>query len=69
VPDFSSLRRATFQTEGGTTLLKVWTHGVTPEGSSVALSGTLSVRQGDNTRSFDLGSSDGQVVLPVVPGA
>ena len=35
----------------------------------MALSGTLSVCQGDDTRRFDLGLSDGQVVLSVVPGA
>nr|MBA2534110.1 hypothetical protein [Rubrobacter sp.] len=62
---FSSLRRATFQTEGGATVLKVWAHGVTPEGTSVALSGVLDVRQGDDTRRFDLRLSDGQVVLPI----
>lgn len=35
----------------------------------MALSGTLSVCQGDDTRRFELGLSDGQVVLSVVPGA
>ena len=42
---------------------------MTREGNSVAFSGTLSVRQGDDTRSFDLGLSDKQVVLPIAPGA
>ncbi len=65
VPAFSSLRRATFHTEGGASVLKVWAHRVTPEGSSVSLAGLLNVRQGDETRQFDLRISDGQVVLPM----
>ena len=67
VPSFSSLRRATFQTEGGAGVLKVWAHRVTPEGNSVSLAGLLNVRQGDETRQYDLRISDGQVVVPIAP--
>ena len=34
----------------------------------MALSGLLNVRQGDETRQFDLRPSDGQVVLPMAQG-
>ena len=68
VPAFSSLRRAIFETEGGASVLKVWAHKVTPEGNSVSLAGLLNVRQGDETRQYDLTISDGQVVLPKGPG-
>ncbi|HEX7169936.1 MAG TPA: hypothetical protein VF206_03830, partial [Rubrobacter sp.] len=64
----SSLRRAIFETEGGASDLKVWAHKVTPEGNSVSLAGLLNVRQGDETRQYDLTISDGQVVLPTGPG-
>jgi hypothetical protein len=69
VPAFSSLRRATFQTEGGAGVLKVWAHRVTPEGNSVPLAGLLDVRQGDDTRQFDLEISDGYVILPIAQEA
>jgi hypothetical protein len=64
VPGFSSLRRATFQTGGGTGVLKVWAHRVTPEGNSVALPGLLNMHQDEETRRFDLKLSGGEVVLP-----
>ncbi|MGH3146849.1 MAG: hypothetical protein ACRDTR_13720, partial [Rubrobacter sp.] len=69
---FSSLRQATFrpgENTGATTQLKVWAHKVTPEGDSESIAGVLHVRQGDETREFDLKLSKGQVVLPVAPGA
>lgn len=72
VPAFSSLRRATFRPEwdaGATAQLKVWAHKVTPEGDSEGLAGLVYMRQGDETRQFDLKLSEGQVVLPVAPGA
>ncbi len=69
VPAFSSLRRATFQTRGGTGVLKVWAHRVTPEGNSVALAGLLNVRQGDEIKRYDLRLSDGQVVVPTTQEA
>jgi hypothetical protein len=68
VPDFSLVRRAIFEPQGGAGVLKVWAHKITPEGDSVALSGLLNVRQGDETRQFDLRLSDGQVVLPMAQG-
>jgi hypothetical protein len=69
VPAFSSLRRASFQTRGGTGVLKVWAHRVTPEGNSVALAGLLNVRQGDEIKRYDLRLSDGQVVVPTTQEA
>ena len=69
VPAFSSLRRATFQTRGGTGVLKVWAHRVTPEGNSVALAGLLKVGQGDEIKRYDLRLSDGQVVVPTTQEA
>jgi hypothetical protein len=71
IPDFSSLRQASFRAElsaGATTQLKVWAHKVTPEGDSEGIAGLLLVRRGDETRRFDLKLSKGQVVLPVAPG-
>jgi hypothetical protein len=64
IPAFSSLRRATFQTERGAGVLKVWAHRITPEGNSEGLAGLLRVRLGNETRQFDLKLSGGQVVLP-----
>jgi len=49
--------------------LKVWAHKVTPEGESEGISGSVRVRQGEQTDEFDLKLSKGQVVLPVAPGA
>jgi amino acid permease len=71
IPAFSSLLQASFRAEwsaGATTQLKVWAHKVTPEGDSEGIAGFLHVRQGDETRRFDLKLSKGQVVLPVAPG-
>jgi amino acid permease len=70
IPNFSSLRQATFWTEQNNVgaQLKVWAHKVTPEGDSEGIAGLLHVRQGDETRQFDLKLSKGQVMLPVAPG-
>jgi hypothetical protein len=73
IPALSSLRKATFRpggSEGATapTQLKVWAHKVTTEGDSEGIAGLLHVRQGDETKQFDLKLSKGQVVLPVAPG-
>ena len=70
VPAFSSLRRAIFRPKRGesATALKMWVHRITPEGNSEGMAGLLSVRQGNETRQFDLKLSNGQVVLPVSPG-
>jgi hypothetical protein len=56
------LRRATFQT-GGTGVLKVWAHRVTPEGNSVALPRLVNMRWGGETRRFGLRLSDREIVL------
>jgi hypothetical protein len=74
IPAFSSLRQATFRLGRDvdttvTTQLKVWGHKVTPEGDSEGITGLLHVRQGEETKRFDLKLSKGQVVLPVAPGA
>lgn len=69
IPAFPSLRRASFRTERGAGALKVWAHRITPEGNSEGLAGLLRVSQGDETRQFDLKLSNGQVVVPMVPGA
>jgi hypothetical protein len=74
IPAFSSLRQATFRLgrdvdTTATTQLKVWGHKVTPEGDSEGIAGLLHVRQGEETKRFDLKLSKGQVVLPVAPGA
>ena len=70
IPDFLSLRRATFWPErgGNATSLKVWAHRVTPEGDSEGLAGLVHVRQGGETKQFDLKLSRGQVELPVASG-
>ena len=70
IPDFSSLRQATLRLVRNNVgaQLKVWAHKVTPEGDSEGISGLLHVRQGDETRQFDLKLSKGQVMLPVAPG-
>jgi hypothetical protein len=70
IPDFSSLRQATFRLGRNKVgaQLKVWAHKVTPEGDSEGIAGLLHVRQGDETRQFDLKLSKGQVVLPVASG-
>lgn len=47
----------------------MWAPRITPEGNSEGLAGLLRVRQGDETRQFDLKLSDGQVVLPTGPDA
>jgi hypothetical protein len=70
---FSSLRQVTFRLENnaGVTIdqLKVWAHKVTLEGDSEGIAGLLYVHQDGETRQFDLKLSEGQVVLPVAPGA
>ena len=70
IPDFSSLRQATFRPvrNNAGAQLKVWAHKVTPERDSEGIAGLLYVRQGDETRQFDLKLSKGQVMLPVAPG-
>jgi hypothetical protein len=70
IPDFSSLRQATLRPVRNNVgaQLKVWAHKVTPEGDSEGIAGLLHVRQGDETRQFDLKLSKGQVMLPVAPG-
>ena len=74
IPDFSSLRQATFRPvrNNAGAQLKVWAHKVTPERDSEGIAGLLYVRQGDETRQFDLKFdlklSKGQVMLPVAPG-
>ncbi|MGH3145008.1 MAG: hypothetical protein ACRDTR_04315 [Rubrobacter sp.] len=66
IPAFSSLQQATFSPEGNASgQLKVWAHKVTPEGDSEGMAGLLRVRQGDETRQFDLKLSKGQVMLPL----
>ena len=74
IPAFTSLRQATFGLKRDvnttvTTQLKVWGHKVTPEGDSEGIAGLLHVRQGKETKRFDLKLSKGQVVLPVALGA
>jgi hypothetical protein len=74
IPAFTSLRQATFRPKRdvdttATTQLKVWGHKVTPEGDSEGIAGLLRVRQGKETKRFDLKLSKGQVVLPVALGA
>jgi hypothetical protein len=70
IPDFSSLRQATFRLGRNNVgaQLKVWAHKVTSEGDSESIAGLLHVRQGDETRQFDLKLSKGQVMLPVASG-
>jgi amino acid permease len=66
VTDFAALRCATFQlpaTEARE--LKVWAHKVTPEESFQGLPALLNVRCGNQEQEFDLGQSDGQMVLPL----
>ena len=70
IPDFSSLRKATFRPgrNNGGVQLKVWAHKVTAEGDSEGIAGLLHVRQGEETGQFDLKLSNGQVLLPGAPG-
>jgi hypothetical protein len=65
IPDFSSLRKATFRPgrNNGGAQLKVWAHKVTAEGDSEGIVGLLHVRQGEETGQFDLKLSKGQVLL------
>jgi amino acid permease len=71
LPEFPSLRRATFapRAEGTEAApareLKVWVHRVTPKKDSEAIPAHLEVHLGDETRHFDLELSHGQVVLPL----
>jgi amino acid permease len=71
LPEFPSLRRATFdpRAEGTDAALarelKVWVHRVTPERESEAIPAHLEVHLGEETRHFDLELSHGQVVLPL----
>jgi hypothetical protein len=54
-----------YQVGGGAGTLKVWAHRITPGGNSEGLEGLLRVRQGHETRLFDLKLSGGQVIVPV----
>jgi hypothetical protein len=45
--------------------LKVWAHRVTADGISETLPALVEVRDGTETRRFDLELSNGQVVLPL----
>ena len=68
VPNLTSLRQATFQPDNSEAAeLKVWAHKATPEGDSEGIAGTLRVRQGDETKEFDLKLTKGQVVVPMTP--
>jgi hypothetical protein len=65
---FPSLRQASFRTVGGVGTLKVWAHRITPGANSEGFEGLLRVRQGHETRHFDLKLSGGQVIVPVAGG-
>jgi hypothetical protein len=45
--------------------LKVWAHGISPEGRAERLPAQASLRDGDGLRESELGASDGQAVLPL----
>ena len=65
-PPFSSLRSVVFRlSRAGAPELKVWTHKVSPDGSSAALPVRLRVQSDEETQDLDLEVLGGQVVLPV----
>ncbi len=65
IPDFASLRAATFQLPTtGASELKVWAHQITPEWASEALPARLTVNCGHEKQELDLGLG-GQVLLPL----
>jgi hypothetical protein len=65
IPDFASLRLATFELPAtGAHELKVWGHTITPEGVSVPLPAVLTVRSGNVEQELDLAETAGTVLLP-----
>jgi len=65
IPDFASLRAATFQLPAtGASELKVWVHQITPEWASEPLPARLTVSCGHDKQELDLGLG-GQVLLPL----
>jgi hypothetical protein len=76
IADFAALRAAEFASppgpEAGVANLppdirdvKVWTHACTPDGGDQGLQAAGELRTGDAVAAFDLGTLDGQVVLPL----
>lgn len=66
IPWVSALRHASFQlpaTEARE--LKVWAHTITSPGDSEGIPALLAVQHEFETQEYDLGLSDGQVVLPL----
>jgi hypothetical protein len=45
--------------------IKVWAHQITPEENAQCLPALLNVHCGNQEQEFDLGQSDGQMVLPI----
>ncbi len=69
VPEFASLRSATFELPPTTArVLKVWAHRVTPDGSSEGLPALLEVETGAVKLDVDMRLSAGRVSLPLGPG-
>ena len=70
IPNFSRLRRVTFQPEGDAERqLKAWVHRITPDEDSESIAGILRVHNNGETEQFDLKLSTGQVIVPIDPGA
>lgn len=66
VPMFSALRYAMFQLPANHAKeLKVWAHRVTPDGGSEGLPAVLELREGEQTKRFDLKLSGGEMMLPL----
>ena len=65
ISSFSSLRSTTLRLSASQSReLKVWAHRITYEGYSESLPGILHVNSDNANREFDLGLSDGEVIIP-----
>jgi hypothetical protein len=76
IPDFAALQTAGFRwlpgpeagaddLPSGVRDVKVWAHGLAPDGDDRALSAAAEIRSGEVVTACDLGALGGQVVLPL----
>lgn len=69
VPDFASLRRATFRASAGTAdSLRVWAHRTGDAGESEPLPAFVTVRNAGRVRRLDLDLAGGQALVPIIDG-